>query len=281
MQIAFKNNFAKIIAIIYFFMLLWWFAINIQSQQDTLSNFLFGAFQGVLPIVGSIFGFFNARKWGWVKSTTGKSLILLSAGLFTWGFGTLIFAYYNIILQVAVPYPSLADAFYIVSWPLWMFSMVYLSRATGAQYQLKNNIGRLTLLIIPLLTALLSYYLLIVVAREGVIGTFDNPLKTFFDLAYPIGDLVILTLAVLIYGLSFKYLGGIFKWPIIFILLGFIANYFGDFSFVYSTTKETYFVANWIDLIYTTAFFFLSVGVCLIRPSFLVGNTDLQHHDHV
>ena len=264
-----SNFYSKVIIGIFCLMLMWWVFITASSLRDTTTNFLYGAVLGILPIMGSIFGFKNATKWGSFRSDIGKALLFLSAGLLTWGVGTLIFAYYNLILQIAVPYPSLADLFYIISWPLWAISMINFSRATGVSFQLGNIVGRLILFLVPLFMAMLSYYLLITVAREGIIDLSSGLLKVFFDLAYPIGDVVILTIAVLIYGLSFKYLGGSFKWPIVIILAGFVMNYVSDFSFSYTTTKGTFFVASWVDLIFTVTFFLLSLGVSLIEPSVL------------
>lgn len=263
------NKYAYILIGIFIVMLVWWGYIFSTQLIDTNHNFLYGGMLGVLPVVAAFFGFKNSKEWGLLESSMGKAVFFLSLGLLTWGTGTIIFAYYNIFLQVAVPYPSLADAFYIVSWPLWIVSMYNLSKATGVKFQLKDILGRSLMFIIPIITIIISYYVLIVVARQGFISDYTSGLKTFFDLAYPIGDVFILTASLLIYGLSFKYLGGFFKWPIIIILGGFVANYVADFSFVYSVTKETYFVANWIDLIYTTAFFLLSLGVSVMDTTLL------------
>jgi len=264
------NIYGKIIVAIFTGMAAWWIFININSYQNTTNNFLYGAALGILPIISSIFGLINAKKWGGFHSIMGKAVIFLSLGLLTWGVGTLVFAYYNIFLNVEVPYPSIADLFYIISWPLWSLSMVNLSKATGVKFQLKKMSGRLALSVIPLITILISYYMLIVVARggSGFIDLSGSLLKTFFDLAYPIGDVVILTIALLLYGLSFNYLGGRFKWPIIMVLMGFVMNYLGDFTFVYTVTKETYFVANWVDLLYTITFFLIGLGISLLGPTF-------------
>lgn len=251
--------------------------IAFRGISNTNENFLYGALEGVLPVLGGIFGLVNQKRWGSLKSSMGKSVFFLSIGSIFWGLGTLVFAYYNIVLKVNVPYPSLADAFYIISWPLWFVAMVYLSRATGAKFELRRSLGKYILFLIPIIIIAVSYYLLIVVARQGiVVNAGDSPVTTFFDLAYPIGDLVILTTTLLIYGLSFRYLGGFFKSSIIIVLVGFVLNYFGDFAFVYYTTKGTYFVGDWIDLIYTTAFFFLAFGACLIDPLLYSKNIDAR-----
>jgi hypothetical protein len=262
------NIYGKIVIAVFICMAAWWLLITIYSYKNTTNNFLYGALLGLLPIASSVFGFINAKKWGGLRSVMGRAVSFLSLGLFTWGVGTLVFAYYNIILNVEVPYPSIADAFYIVSWPLWAISMINLSKATGVKFQLKSMGGRLALFIIPVTTIVISYYTLIVIARDGVLDLSESLLKTFFDLAYPIGDVVILTIALLVYGLSFHYLGGRFKWPIVIVLLGFVMNYLGDFTFVYTVTQETYFVANWVDFIYTIAFFLVGLGVSLLRPNF-------------
>ncbi|MDD5357139.1 MAG: hypothetical protein PHS53_03280 [Candidatus Pacebacteria bacterium] len=250
-------------------MLLWWLTIFNRGIIDTTENYLFGGAIGVLTVIGGIVGLIKAKRWGGFRSSTGKSVIFLSTGLLTWAIGTLIFAYYNLFLDIAVPYPSLADVAYIVSWPLWTIGILYLSPAIGLKYQLKKMSGKVFLLIIPLVTIFLSYYLLFVIGRGGVIDLSGGSLKLFFDLAYPIGDIVILSITALVYSLSFNYLGGFFKFPIIVIMLGFVLNYLADFSFSYTTTQETFDVANWNDLLFTTAMFVLSVGLSLFDPHLL------------
>lgn len=279
-----SNISTNVILFFFIFLVFWWLFITAQGLENTTQNFFYGVALGILPCLASVFGFINSNKWGGLKSSIGKSTFFLSLGLLTWGIGTLVFAYYNIFLQIDIPYPSWADLFYIVSWPLWAVGMVYLSRATGAKSQLKTVRGRVVFFLIPILIATLSYYLLIIVAREGTIFSASEDLvKVFFDLAYPIGDLVILTIALLIYGLSFRFLGGLFRWPIIFILSGFVLNYLGDFGFVYKATKGTFVVAGWVDFVYTIAFFFIGYGISLVNPLRLnlsnFSDSDIEYHE--
>lgn len=249
----------------------WWMWINVSGLVDTMSNYLYGAAIGVLPVAGGLVGLKRSRTWGGWGSAMGKATCLLGAGLITWGAGTLIFAYYNIFGGVEVPYPSLADAAYIVSWPLWTAGVLQMAHATGARFSLRKMEGKLLLVLVPLLIAALSYYLLIVVARGGSLDFAQEFSKVFFDLAYPIGDIVILTVAALVYGLSWKYLGGRYKVPVLVVLGGFVLNYASDFSFSLTTTLETFYVANWVDLLFTSTMAVLSIGVALLDPE--------THHD--
>ncbi len=184
------NFYSGIIITFFILMVLGWISINLNHLQNTNINYIYGAALGLLPFLAAIFGFENSKKWGWLRSSLGKSLFFLSLGLLTWGIGTLVFAYYNIFLQVEVPYPSLADVFYILSWPLWAIGIMQLFHVTGAKYSLRSIKGKLLLLIIPIIIIIISYYLLVTIARGGEfsLALEDGILKLFFDLAYPIGD---------------------------------------------------------------------------------------------
>ena len=266
-QQFFHNKIATALLVYFVAIVVWWLMIFFSGLVDDIQNYLFGLFFALIPFFGGITGLWHSRQWGGIKSTIGRTLTFLSLGLITWAIGTFIFAYYNLVLAVAVPYPSIADLAYIISWPLWALGMVNLSRATGVTFQLRKTGGKIGLLVIPILIIFASYYLLFIVARGGEIDWSGGMLKLFFDLAYPVGDIVILSLAILVYGLSFNYLGGKFKIPIIIILIGFLLSYFADFSFSYTTTVETFYVASWVDLLFATTMFFLSLGINLIRPS--------------
>lgn len=244
-------------------LLLWWLVGALFDVRDTPFNNGFAFAYGVMPIMGGILGYLEARKWGLTKSALGKALLFLSAGLITWGIGETIYSYYNFFLGVEVPYPSWADASFILSWPLWSMGVFFLSQATGAKFGLKSLTGQLQLVLIPIIAIAISYYLLIIVARGGTLDlSLDGGLlKVFFDLAYPIWDVVIITMALVIYGLSFRYLGGFFKWPVLITLLGFAINYLADFGFSYTTTVGTHYNGSWVDLLFTASMFTLSFGI--------------------
>ena len=249
---------AVVVAVLYF-----------QGTTEGLVNDLFGVlFVGLLPLLGGVNGLFIAGSWGGFKSAVGRALIFLSLGLISWALGTYLFSgVYNLLLHVEVPYPSIADVGYILALPLWAIGIVELSRATGAKYGLRSTGGKFLLFLIPLLIIVASYYLLVVVARGGSIPVSDSELlKLFFDFAYPLGDVIILSLATLIYGLSLKFFGGVYKHAVYLILIGFGVLYFADFAFSYTTTLETFYPGDWVDLLFAAAMLLLSSGVALFDP---------------
>lgn len=279
LQSAKASSMIKFLITYYSVIVLWWLFLFFTGSVNNLNNYLFAFCFGLIPLFGGIFGIVNFNKWGFFKSFIGKGLLFISLGLATWGIGQVIFSYYNLFLNVEVPYPSLADASFILSWPLWGVGVFYLSKATGMKFGLRSKIGQSTFLIIPLITIALSYYFLVIIARDGVLADSGGYFKLFFDLAYPIGDVVILTMVALVYILSFNYLGGKFKVAINLILIGFVINYIADFSFSYSTTVETFFSANWVDLVFATAMFTLSLGVTMLNPR-IANSVENIHGNH-
>lgn len=247
----------------YIFILIFWLYLQINGITSGEIGYYYQFAFGLVPLLGGVLGLIRANQWGLFKSKVGTALSLLSLGLIMWGIGQMFWSiFYNIILKIEIPYPSLADYFYIISWPIWFVGMIYLSKATGAKFSLKKVEGKAILFIIPAILIAASYYLLITVARGGTLTTLDGDFqKIFFDLAYPTGDVVILTTTILIFGLSFKYLGGKYLAPIIIILLAFILNYITDFNFALSTTQGVYYNGHWVDMLYPTVLTMLSIGI--------------------
>jgi hypothetical protein len=261
-----RNIFLSVLGVLFIFFIGWFSWLYFEDTTSATANFYSNTY-GIIPLLGGVYGLVTASRWSGFRSTVGKAVIFLSLGLVTWGCGMVIWLYFNIVLGVAVPYPSLADVAFIISWPLWAVGAAYLSIATGARFGLEELKGKIGLIIVPCVIVAFSYYFLVVLARQGVLSIYDGSVKTFFDLAYPIGDIVILTISLLIFGLSYKYLGGILKWAIYLILAAFIVNYFADFTFSYTTTLGTYYNGSLADVLFVTAMTLLSSGIALLDPT--------------
>lgn len=243
------------------FLLVFWIILFHSGYTTSFWNYFYSFSFSLVPLIGGLFSMFSARAWGMLRSAIGRSVFFIAAGLFTWGVGSMIWSYYNFFHAIVVPYPSLADVGFILSLPFWILGIANLSKATGARFGLRRIRGRMILIVIPIIVMILSYYLLVVVGRGGILTeSFDNYLKLFFDLAYPFGDVVILTFALVIFGLSLNFLGGRYRPSILAIILGFVAMYLADFVFSYTTTTETFYNGNWGDLIFTIALFFIAFG---------------------
>ena len=271
MSTGFKTM-VKLLTLIYIATAIFW-VLFARDPNDVSAGLYMQLLLFIVPFIGAIIGLYNAYHWGGLKSALGKAIGFISAGVFAWSIGMLIWCYYIFIAQVEIPYPSLADAIFILSWPLWAIGVLYLSRATGIRFALREMRGKILLVIVPLVAIALSYYLLVTVARGGVVE-FDpsNAWKLFFDLFYPIGSAVIFTLALTFLSLSSAFLGGKYRVPIIILIVAFLVNFFADITFSYTTTNGTYFNGYYPDMLFVTGMFLFALSLTLMAPPSDVGH---------
>jgi hypothetical protein len=257
------NIFQKLFALYFVFLVLGWAYLYITHSKDGLDNYTYSFAFGLVPLIGGIIGMVRAKMWGGLKSALGKAVFFISLGLFWWGFGETIWSYYNFFKDVAAPYPSIADIGFAQSIFFWIIGTFFLAKASGAWFALrKSSTAKLVTVLVTVGLTALSYYMLVKVARGGVlVPEGESPLKLVLDIAYPLGDFLALILASTVFILSFKYFGGYYRLSIVSILLGLATMYFGDFVFSYTTTTGTFYNASPGDLILTTGLFLMTFGV--------------------
>jgi hypothetical protein len=258
----------KIITAIYLLTAVFWVWLTFFTDHTTNSAGLYlQILLFVIPFLGAIAGLRNAKLWGGLRSAVGKAVTFVSWGTLTWSIGMLIWNYYIFLAKVEIPYPSWADAAFILSWPLWTLGVIYLSTATGVKFALRQMKGKMILFVVPVIAMVVSYYLLIVVARGGVVELdSSNLLKLFFDLFYPIGSAVIFTLALTFFSLSVDFLGGRYKVPVIILIAAFIVNSIADFTFSYTTTKGTYFNGHLADFLFVSGMYLFAMSLTMMNP---------------
>jgi hypothetical protein len=260
------NTAQKVALAFYILLLVFWATLFTQGIRGGFYNYLYSFLFGLVPFFGGIVAMFAASKWGGFKSAVGKGVFWVGLGLFLWGSGENIWSYYNFFMNEPAPYPSVADIGFGPSIFFYCLGAFYLSKATGAKYALRKMWVKVSAVAITLLLLAFSYYLLIVKARgttltELVLADTNNTLKLLLDIAYPFGGFLGLLLAVLISGLSFKYLGGKYRGSIYALLVGLGFMFVGDYSFSYTTTVGTFYNANWGDLMLTTGLSLMTIGI--------------------
>lgn len=257
------NIYQKIIGAYIGIVLLFWVVLQFTGSKSGTLNYTYSFMFGLIPFFGGIVGMMRAKLWGGLRSALGKAIFFISLGLFWWGFGENIWSYYNFFEGVAAPYPSLADIGFAQSIFFWVIGAFFLAQASGAWFAFrKSKKAKLFALVAPLLLLVASYYLLVVVARGGTLVPADEPpLKVLLDIAYPLGDFLAATFALVVFTLSYRYFGGFYKRSITLILAGLAVMYFADFVFSYTTTTGTFYNGNWGDLMLTTGLSLLTFGV--------------------
>jgi hypothetical protein len=256
---------------------LWAYMMATNHKSGTL-NYWFSFLFGLIPLFGGLVGMFKARIWGGLKSTLGKAVFFISLGLFLWGAGETIWSYYNFFKHVPAPYPSLADVGFAPSIFFWILGTAFLSVATGAWFALKkSHWAKVFAVAVPLVLLVPSYYIQVTLAREGtLIPPGETLLKAVLDIAYPFGDFLALTFAAAVWGLSYKYFGGVYRKSVTFLLLGLAVMYFADSVFSYTTTKQTYYNGDWGDILLALGQFLMAFGILSFASKPALKNFDTE-----
>jgi hypothetical protein len=256
------NVLQKVCAIFLFFLIVFWMLLFLTGSREGFYNYLYGFLFGLIPLLGGALAMYRARIWGNLKSAVGKGMICIGAGLFLWGTGEMIWSFYNFVLNVPAPYPSLADIGFAPSIFFYGLGAYYISRTSGITYSLRRPGAKIFIIIAPIVVFVVSYYILVIVARGGVLVSNNSTwVKTVFDIVYPLGDFIGLLIAVLVSGLSLAYMGGRYMSDMIAIFAGLAVMFIADSVFSYTTTVGTYYNGSYDDLLLTLGMFLMTYGI--------------------
>jgi len=269
------NIYQKLLAAYFVLMFGFWLWLLLTHHKAGNLNYWYSFLFGLIPLIGGLAGMVQARIWGGLKSSLGKAVFFVSFGLVLWGFGESIWSYYNFFKHVPAPYPSLADIGFGPSIFFWILGTSFLSTATGARMALRrSHKAKVLVVALPLILLIPSYYVQVHIARGGVLVPHgETALKTVLDIAYPLGDFLALIFAILVYVLSRRYFGGLYRKAVLFLLSGLAVMFCADSVFSYTTTKNTYYNADWGDFLLTVGLFLITLGILafaskpVVRPA--------------
>ena len=230
--------------------------IDIQIQ-------IWAASYQVVAWVGALIGLFFARSWGGYKSVVGRAALAFSIGLLLQSFGQSVFSYY-FYTGAAAPYPSLADLGFFGSIPFYAYGMLMLAKASGAHLSLKSFSKKIQIFLILTIMLLISY----IVFLRGYQLDPTQPLKTFLDFGYPLGDAIYVSIALLTFSLSRNFLGGIMKKPVLFLVFALVFQYVTDFTFLYQSSHGTFVGGGINDCMYFTSYFIMALSLVQLRITF-------------
>lgn len=192
------------------------------------------------------------------KSTEGKYYLFLVVGIALWALAHSIWAYFELVLGIATPYPSIADFFWLLGYPFLWYHYYYSFRVWK-----QARIIRLRSLFIALISTSVLIGLLIYISLQGSNeGGFDLTTVIVGNL-YLVGDGVSLVPAIAImWSLSGRDVLLLHR---VLVSLFIIINTYGDVGYVYHEmlVDETTFAQQegiwW--LVYTISYLVLTTGL--------------------
>jgi hypothetical protein len=251
-----NNRLAKDVAYgLFAFFTIWIILIHLFVPKDTDLYINYGLTYGVIALWGGIWGIIVARLWGGLKSIIGKAITMFALGLFSQVFGQLAFSYYYLIEHIDVPYPSIADIGFFGTIPFYIYGAYLLSQAAGVSITLSSLKNKIQAIIIPSIMVGVAYVLFL---RHYQMDP-NDPLGTFLNFAYPLGQAIYISIGILTYSLTRSILGGVMKKRILFFIFAFSAQFFADYYFIFD--QNHYYPGGIHDYIYAIAYFLMTLAI--------------------
>lgn len=225
-----------------------------NPEADTLLSNIASIVSSTLATGYFLLAWSATSKQDKVKPVWG----LFATGLGLWALAETIWAYYELVAGIEVPYPSWADLFWLIGyWPIGL--------AIRTEYRRFQSAGGVRQRIVLNLVILLFALIIARVVIWPILASFDPEriLESIINLAYPVLDLSLLALTVsIIIALQQGRFG--FTWKL--IGMGLIATAMADLLFSYASWNEIYDPAgqlNAITLFTDTLFVFsyLAMGL--------------------
>ena len=245
----------KVSAVLFFIFSIWWTGLHLLNASSDQFQ-LWAALYQLTALFGAIAGLIIAKKWGGFKSTMGRATLMFSIGLLCEWFAQVAGSY--LVWQVGtVPYPSLSDIGAFGALIFYAIGAIFLAKASGARILLRSYKGKFIAVLVPILFLGASFAIFL----QSYQYDWSQPMMTFLDIGYPLGEAFYVSMAILAYLLSRNVLGGIMKVPILFFIAALIAEYIGDFLFLFDSHAGTYIVGGFNDLLFVVSYSLMAISL--------------------
>jgi hypothetical protein len=172
------------------------------------------------------------------QSKLSKICLGYALGLLTWAGGLSIYVYAYYVTDMGLPYVSIADVFYLLSYPAWMISAFSMLRLFGGA--IKRG-ARLSVLAV----GAFLYMLVAVYVIPSSVSGLNDALEVFVTALYPILDIAFF---LMIFAIFLAFRKGIFEKPFAFMALGTALLALGDLTYAVLSVTGLYFEGHPMDL---------------------------------
>jgi hypothetical protein len=192
----------------------------------------------------------STTKYPNLEERVGKAYYGIFLAIFLWFLGETTWGIYEVILRVPIPYPSIADIFYLAGYiPALVstaaFMWIFRRMTTSTR---KVAVSLLGLAIIGAVSAFLL---------QPLATSPSTILKKTLDFAYPFLDAVLLALvSMIMIGLSGVTLAKPWRW----IFAGFLVYSIADIMFSWGTLTGWYYSGHPIELLWLYGYLAIAIG---------------------
>jgi len=226
--------------------------------KTTTGNYLFNVAVSFFFLVGGMLAWFYIYRCK-LTCVFGKAMLWIGGAQISYAIAGFFWAYYNLILHIDIPYPSLADVFYLL-FPLGV--------ALGSLHLMEMAHVRITHQGIrdSSIVIITTYICVFFLFYQPDLSS-NLPWQTVvFNLFYPLTDALLISLAFIL----IRVIRGSFLIPSLFLTMSLIVMSVGDMLFSYRNTHGLYWNGDISDVL------FLVSGYLMMSAIFLLVQTAEQ-----
>lgn len=195
---------------------------------------------------------------------------LLAAGYLFNALGGLVWFILEILLNYQ-PFPSLADFFYLMYYPLFLLGIYYLPTR---KFERNERISLILDIGIVLLAALILFWnFLIGPTLELSIG--EPIIMLVLSIIYPLFDLMLLFALLMLIFQDYEIKN---QWPLLFLIISALATILTNSIFVYQSLLGIYVSGGPLDMGWMVAFVMAGLAGVL-QANFMIKNSNENHDD--
>lgn len=217
----------------------WWGPHGVQAFSDLIP----------LPVIGA--GVVACRRVARASmGSARRGWILIACAIGSWGVGEAIWSWHELVFGTDVPFPSAADLGFLAFIPFAVAAMLAFRPSARRAEKYRSLLDGS---IIAGASLFVAWSLVLGDAFAAAEGSI---LASIIGLAYPVGDLVILVLVLIIAGRA----PGTARVPMSLVAGGLVSIALSDSGFTYLTNNGTYATGSLIDAGWTAGFVLICLG---------------------
>lgn len=165
--------------------------------------------------------------------------LLLGIGMIPYDAAWLISGYYHLLLRKSAPYPGFDDYLWILAYLIWIIALIYKLRLVLKKTEIIRSLFDISIFMIIVSSLMWEF-----IFSNIFFNLSGHFLTDSISLAYPLSDLALLFVTILLY---FTTRNNSRKTVFTFITIGFAFQIIADVIYVYQSLNGTYTIGGWID----------------------------------
>ncbi len=263
------NFLTVIVLMIYAIGVVWWSGLRYFEINGGVANYFFSIPMGMPPLIVGAVLLISSLKKSWNFSFKRYALYL-GAYLFLWGFATIGTIYYNIILKVEAPFPSILDVLYISSQICLLIAVIgYMAEIRKWHYV--KEIGQKILFFgtAPVIQLILYWVVMQILDKQAFPEVNWQYLSGMFSLILNI--LVFVVLYIFAFILFFYQHNKQESLLGFLVIIGVTFQYITDYYFILLLARDIFYIGHFVDFMFMTVYFYMSlVGVRIVTDEYNV-----------